>query len=80
MDRGSGGLCREEIAFNIHERQTQGGTSVEQRRYEYDGMIHEVPDNGGAYVIFPWNIWVVPGNRESRVMSEVESYAKTKHI
>lgn len=27
-----------------------------QKRYEYDGIIHEVPDNGGAYVIFPWNI------------------------
>ena len=34
----------------------QGGASVEQRRYEYDGIICEVPDNGGAYVIFPWNI------------------------
>ena len=41
MDRGSGGLCREEIAFNIHERQTQGGTSVEQRRYEYDGIPYD---------------------------------------
>ena len=24
--------------------------------YEYDEAIHENPDNGGAYVIFPWNI------------------------
>ena len=29
---------------------------MEQRRFEYNGIIHEVPDNGGAYVIFPWNI------------------------
>ena len=24
--------------------------------YEYDSVIHEVPDHGGAYVIFPWDI------------------------
>ena len=27
-----------------------------QKEYEFDAVIHEVPDNGGAYVIFPWNI------------------------
>ena len=27
-----------------------------QKPYEYDGIIHELPDNGGAYVIFPWDI------------------------
>ncbi len=26
------------------------------KTYEYDAVIHETPDNGGAYVIFPWNI------------------------
>ncbi|MDO5121466.1 MAG: DUF1905 domain-containing protein [Erysipelotrichaceae bacterium] len=24
--------------------------------YEYDALLHETPDNGGAYVEFPWNI------------------------
>ena len=24
--------------------------------YEYDGIIHEIPEKGGAYVEFPWNI------------------------
>ena len=24
--------------------------------YEFNAVIHEVPDNGGAYVVFPWNI------------------------
>lgn len=24
--------------------------------YEYDTVLHETPDNGGAYVEFPWNI------------------------
>ena len=25
-------------------------------RYEYDAILHEVPENGGAYVAFPWDI------------------------
>ena len=25
-------------------------------RYEYDAILHENPDDGGAYVIFPWDI------------------------
>ena len=24
--------------------------------YEYDTVLHETPDNGGAYVEFPWDI------------------------
>ena len=26
------------------------------KRYEYDAVLHEMDDNNGAYVIFPWNI------------------------
>ena len=26
------------------------------KQYEYDALIVEIPDNGGAYVIFPWDI------------------------
>ena len=26
------------------------------KRYEYDAVLHEMEDNGGAYVSFPWNI------------------------
>ena len=26
-------------------------------RFEYDEILHEQPDNGGAYVIFPWDIY-----------------------
>ena len=25
-------------------------------KFEYDEILHETPDNGGAYVIFPWDI------------------------
>ena len=27
-----------------------------QRTYEYEAVIHETPENGGAYVHFPWDI------------------------
>ena len=26
------------------------------KRYEFDAVLHESPDNGGAYVLFPWDI------------------------
>ena len=25
------------------------------KRYEYDAVIHEMPESGGAYVVFPWD-------------------------
>lgn len=25
-------------------------------RYEYDAVLHENPDNGGAHVAFPWDL------------------------
>ena len=46
---------------------------MEQKRYEYDGMIHEVPDNGGAYVIFPWNIREEFGKGRLKVHAEFDS-------
>ncbi len=29
---------------------------METRRLEYDAVLHETPDSGGAYVAFPWDI------------------------
>lgn len=26
------------------------------KEYAFDAVIHEIPENGGAYVIFPWDI------------------------
>ena len=25
-------------------------------RYEFDAVLHELPDSGGAYVAFPWDL------------------------
>ena len=29
---------------------------MSERKYEYDAMLHEEPDDGGAWVAFPWDI------------------------
>ena len=42
------------------------------RRFEYDEIIHELPDNGGAYVIFPWNIREVFGKGRVKVHAEFD--------
>ena len=55
-----------------HKNLKQGGTFVAQRRYEYDGMIHEVPDSGGAYVLFPWNIREEFGKGRVKVHAEFD--------
>ena len=26
------------------------------KRYEYDTPLHETPEDGGAYVVFPWDL------------------------
>ena len=41
-------------------------------KFEYDEIIHETPDNGGAYVIFPWNIHKVFGKGRVKVHAEYD--------
>ena len=36
-------------------------------KFEYDAIIHEIPEKGGAYVIFPWNIREVFGKGRVKV-------------
>ncbi|MDD5849508.1 MAG: DUF1905 domain-containing protein [Firmicutes bacterium] len=26
------------------------------RAYEFDAVLHEIPERGGAYVVFPWDV------------------------
>ena len=42
------------------------------KKYEFDGLIHEIPDNGGAYVIFPWDIRKVFGKGRVKVRAEFD--------
>jgi len=41
-------------------------------QFEFDGVIHEVADNGGAYVIFPWVIRAVFGKGRVKVHAEFD--------
>ena len=41
-------------------------------RFEYDEILHETPDNGGAYVIFPWDIREVFGKGRIKVHAEFD--------
>ena len=41
-------------------------------RFEYDEIIHETPDNGGAYVIFPWDIREMFGKGRVKVHAKFD--------
>ena len=40
--------------------------------YEYDAVIHEMQDNGGAYMIFPWDIRKEFGKGRVKVHAEFD--------
>ena len=41
-------------------------------RYEYDTILHELPDNGGAYVVFPWDVRQMFGKGRVKVHAEFD--------
>ena len=41
-------------------------------RYEYDAVLHETPDNGGAYVVFPWDLRKELGKGRVKVHAEFD--------
>ena len=43
------------------------------KRCEYGGVLHEIPDNGGAYVAFPWDIRAEFGKGRIKVHAEFDS-------
>lgn len=43
-----------------------------QKRYEFDAVLHEVPDTGGAYVVFPWNVREEFGKGRVKVHAEFD--------
>ena len=42
------------------------------KRYEYDSVLHEIPDSGGAYVAFPWDIRAEFGKGRVKVHAEFD--------
>ena len=41
-------------------------------KYEYDAPLHELPDSGGAYVAFPWDIRQEFGKGRVKVHAEFD--------
>ena len=41
-------------------------------RYEYDAVLHENPDGGGAYVAFPWDLRKEFGKGRVKVHAEFD--------
>lgn len=48
---------------------------IKIKTYEYDEIIHEIPEKGGAYVIFPWNIREEFGKGRVKVHAEFDGIA-----
>ena len=40
--------------------------------YTFDAILHEIPENGGAYVIFPWDIRKEFGKGRMKVNATVD--------
>ena len=45
---------------------------MNQKIYEYDEVIHTIPERGGAYVIFPWNVREEFGKGRVKVHAEFD--------
>ena len=43
-----------------------------EKIYEYETILHEVPENGGAYVAFPWDIRQEFGSGRVKVHAEFD--------
>lgn len=42
------------------------------KRFEYDGILREIPEKGGAYVAFPWDIRNEFGKGRVKVHAEFD--------
>ena len=43
-----------------------------EKQYSFNAVIHEIPENGGAYVIFPWDIRQEFGKGRVKVHAEFD--------
>ena len=53
-------------------KEKESGEEYMEKVFEYDEIIHEIPEKGGAYVIFPWNIKEVFGRGRVKVHAEFD--------
>ena len=45
------------------------------KEYTFDAVIHEIPEKGGAYVVFPWDIRQEFGKGRVKVYAEFDGIA-----
>ena len=45
---------------------------MSERRYEYDAVLYEEPDSGGAWVAFPWDIRQLFGKGRVKVRASFD--------
>lgn len=50
-----------------------GNRESRMKQFVYDTILHELPDNGGAYVIFPWDIRREFGKGRMKVHAEFDN-------
>ena len=48
--------------------------------YSFDAILHEVPDSGGAYVVFPWDIRKEFGKGRVKVNATFDGFEYTGSI
>lgn len=46
-----------------------------QQEYKFSAILHEMPDNGGAYIVFPWDIRKEFGKGRVKVHAEFNGIA-----
>ncbi len=50
------------------------------KEYTFDAVIHEIPEKGGAYVVFPWDIRQEFGKGRVKVHAEFDGIAYDRSI
>ena len=45
---------------------------MKENRYEFDAVLHEMADSGGAYIVFPWDIKALYGKGRLKVHVEFD--------
>lgn len=51
-----------------------------EKVFEYDEIIHEIPEKGGAYVIFPWTLRKFSAGAESKSMQSLTGFLMTEAL
>ena len=65
-------IIKDLLAAEERMLESMGENRTTKMRYEYDAVLHENPDNGGAYVVFPWDLRKELGKGRVKVHAEFD--------